>query len=682
MNPPIAKRIPHPHHLHGDVRPDDYYWLRDRSDPDVIRYLEEENRYYDQMMKPLEPLTIQLYGEMVRRIPPVDEEVPYQDGPFYYFSRTKRDQQYPVYFRTRAHSRSELDGVPEEIILDLNRMTTGNDFLSITVQRVSPDYAKLAYLENRDGTDRYTLYIKNLSTGHLYADRIDNVFLYGSVEWDATGEYLFYVTVDETQRPYRLWRHRLGNLESDTLLYEEPDGSFSLTLDKSRSGQYLFLKCQNKASDEVWYLPSNIPTEAFRRFEARRPGIKYDLEHWGQNFVVLTNEGAENFKVMECEVTEPHRAIMIPPSSHPARYIEAVHPFQDTLILSGRQGGLTQIWVYRGGALEMLSWPEALYNVWIGTNPQYDATEILIHYESFVTAKTTWSLDLHTGGLSILQRAPVPDDYQSSRYHQRRIWSPAADGMEIPVSMVYKEGALDHGPAPLILYGYGSYGMSIDPSFDAKRLPLLDRGVIFVTAHVRGGAEMGQGWYHDGKLLKKRNSFSDFIDVAKDLIRQGFTDPSRLAARGRSAGGLLMGAVLNMAPELFRVVAAGVPFVDVVNTMLDDTIPLTSLEWDEWGNPMQGDYYAYMKSYSPYDNVEAKGYPHILAYTGLNDPRVGYWEPAKWVALLRVTKTDNHSLLLKIHMGAGHGGSSARYQRIHELAEEYAFILDKIGLHK
>lgn len=682
MNPPIAKRIPHPHLLHGDVRPDDYYWLRDRNDPDVIRYLEEENQYYDHMMKPLEPLTKQLYNDMVSRIPPVDEEVPYQEGPFYYFSRTEKDQQYPVYFRIRAGSRNELDEGHQEIILDLNRMTTGSDFLSVTVQRVSPDHTKLAYLENRDGTDRYTLYIKNLSTGHLHPDRIDNVFLYGSVEWDATGEYIFYVTVDDTQRPYRLWRHRLGNLGPDTLLYEESDPSFSLTLDKSRTGQYLFLKCQNKASDEVWYLPANVPTEDFRRFAARRRDIKYDLEHWDQNFVVLTNEGAENFTVKVCNVTDPHGELQQLIEYNPNRYIEAIHPFQDALILSGRQGGLTQIWVYRDDSLKMLAWPESLYNVWLGTNRQYDTTEALIHYESFITPKTTWSLDLSTSELSILRSAPVPDDYHRDQYQQRRIWSPSADGVQIPVSLVYREGALDNGPAPLILYGYGSYGMSIDPSFDAKRLPLLDRGVIFVMAHVRGGAEMGQGWYHDGKLLQKRHTFSDFIDVAQDLIRQGYTSPSRLAARGRSAGGLLMGAVLNMAPELFQVVVAGVPFVDVINTMLDDTIPLTSLEWDEWGNPMQSEYYGYMKSYSPYDNVEAKRYPHILAFTGLNDPRVGYWEPAKWVARLRVTKTDNHSLLLKTHMGAGHGGSSARYQRILELAEEYAFILDKIGLNK
>ncbi|PSR32906.1 MAG: oligopeptidase B [Sulfobacillus benefaciens] len=682
MNPPIAKRIPHPHLLHGDVRSDDYYWLRDRNDPDVIRYLEEENQYYDHMMKPLEPLTKQLYNDMVSRIPPVDEEVPYQDGPFYYFSRTEKDQQYPVYLRIRARSRNELDGGHQELILDLNRMTTGSDFLSVTVQRVSPDHAKLAYLENRDGTDRYTLYIKNLSTGHLYPDRIDNVFLYGSVEWDATGEYIFYVTVDDTQRPYRLWRHRLGNLGPDTLLYEEADPSFSLTLDKSRSGQYLFFKCHNKASDEVWYLPANVATEEFRRFAARRRDIKYDLEHWGQNFVVLTNEGAENFTVKVCDVTEPHGELRQLIEYNPDRYIEAIHPFQDALILFGRQGGLTQIWVYRDDSLKMLAWPESLYNVWLGTNRQYDTTEVLIHYESFITPKTTWSLDLSTGELSILRSDPVPDDYHRDQYQQWRIWSPSADGVQIPVSLVYRKGALDNGPAPLILYGYGSYGMSIDPNFDAKRLPLLDRGVIFVMAHVRGGAEMGQGWYHDGKLLQKRHTFSDFIDVAKDLIRQGYTNPSRLAARGRSAGGLLMGAVLNMAPELFQVVVAGVPFVDVINTMLDDTIPLTSLEWDEWGNPMQSEYYGYMKSYSPYDNVEAKRYPHILAFTGLNDPRVGYWEPAKWVARLRVTKTDNHSLLLKTHMGAGHGGSSARYQRILELAEEYAFILDKIGLNK
>lgn len=680
MIAPIAKRIPHPHVLHNDIRPDDYYWLRDRTDPEVVQYLEDENRYWEDTMRPLEPLVNQIYQDMIDRIPPSEEEVPVQDGPYFYFSRTAVGKQYPTYLRSIASHRSELDGAREEEILDLNKLTGDSQFLSVTVQRVSPGHDKLAYLENRDGSDRYVLLVKNLTTGQWYSERIHDVFLHGSLEWDAQGEYLYYVTVDASQRPSQLWRHKLGDSGPDTMLFEETDATFSLSIEKSRSGQYLLLKSHSTMSDEVWYVSANEPLANFQCFDRRRRGIKYDVEHWGSDFLILTNEDADNFQLLRCAIGNLSERSQVFPYD-PTRYLEGVYPFQSALLLSGRQNGLTQLWIYRDHTLSSLSWEEPLYTVSPGHNRSYDTPEALIYYESLLTPRTTLQLDLTTGVVMPLKIDPVAGDYEPTLYHQERLWARAQDGTLIPLSVSYRQGTLDLGPAPLILYGYGSYGVSMDPTFDAKKIPLMDRGIVLVTAHVRGGAEMGRHWYENGKLLHKRNTFTDFIDAAKDLINRGYTTPGQLAARGRSAGGLLMGAILNLAPDLFQVVVPGVPFVDVLTTMLDATIPLTSLEWDEWGNPIDAQYYAYMRSYSPYDNIEAKAYPHILMFTGLNDPRVGYWEPAKMAARLRATKTDSHTLLLKTLMGAGHGGPSGRYNRVRDLAEEFAFILDKIGVH-
>ncbi len=681
MSKPVAKRIPHPHTLHGDVRPDDYYWLRQRDDSEVIAYVEAENAYRDEAMKPLAPLVEGIYQEMLSHVQEDKVEVPVQDGPYFYYSRTEKGKDYRVYARKRAASRDALSAAAEEVILDLNVLAEGSSFYSVTVLKVSPDHSRLAYLENRDGTDRYTLRVKDLTTGEPLSEKIEDVFLQGSLEWDASGEHLFYLTVDDTQRPCRLWRHRLGDHAGDALLAQEGDVTFSFTLDKSRSGRHLLLRSESKDTSEYRYLAADDPAGEWQVFVPRKPGVEYTLEDWAEDFLILTNEGAHNFQLLACPISDPRPAAFRNMLAYdPSMYLEQVYPFQGVLVLLGRQEALSQVWVLRAGSLERIAWEEPIYAAGIWHNREYAAGSALIAYESRVTPETVYELDLTTLERRPLQRDEVPGGYDPSLYRQEQIWATADDGTKVPMSAVYRKDALAHGPAPLMLYAYGSYGYSSDPYFNSTLLPVLDRGVVVVAAHVRGGSEMGRHWYDDGKLLAKRNTFTDFIACARDLVQRGWTTPGRLAAYGRSAGGLLMGAIVNMAPELFAVVSAGVPFVDVVTTMLDASIPLTTLEWNEWGNPADPVYYEYMKSYSPYDNVEAKDYPHLYVYTGLNDPRVAYWEPLKWVARLRATKTDAHELVLKTLMGAGHGGSSGRYARLREFAEEYAFMLHHIGI--
>lgn len=685
INPaPRARRIPHPHTLHADTRADDYYWLRERENPEVIAYLQAENAYLEQVMRPLEPLQERLYQEMLSRIQQTDLEVPVQDGPYFYYSRTEEGQQYRIHCRKKAASREGLEAAPEEVILDLNQLAEGKAFLSVTLLKPSPDHRLLAYLQNEDGSDRYTVYVKDLRTGQLLPDRIGNVFLHASLEWDASGEYLFYTQMDAAQRPFQLYRHRLGAAPfTDPLLYEEADPTYRLYLAKSRSGRFLFAVSNSTTSDEVRYLETTQPESDWKVFAPRVRGVEYTLEHHGDDFLILTNENAPNFRLLRSPLADPRRQNwqeFLP--YRPEVYLQAVYPFARHLVLAGREGGLTQLWVHEfaTGLTSRLHFPEPVYTITLGENPVFDTDRVLVQYQSLVTPRTVLELNLSTRDSQVLKQDPVLGGYDPGQYVSERVWATARDRTLIPISLVYRRGARDRGTAPLYLYAYGSYGSSADPTFNPNRLALLDRGVIFAIAHVRGGAEMGRGWYEDGKLLKKMNTFTDFIDGALHLIRTGYTTPEKLAASGRSAGGLLMGAILNLRPDLFKAVVAHVPFVDVVSTMLDASIPLTTLEWDEWGNPQDPQFYAYMKAYSPYDNVEAKAYPHLLVTTGLNDPRVAYWEPAKWVARLRELKTDSNTLLLKTHLGAGHGGSSGRYDQLKEVALEYAFVLDKLGI--
>ncbi len=678
MLPPVAPKRPMAHELHGDVRPDPYQWMRRRDDPDTLSYIVAENSYRDEVMAPLLPLADRLYDEMLGHIAEDRVEPAVQDGPYFYYRRTQKGLGYPIYARKRAAARDTLDAAAEEVILDVNEHANGLDFYSVTLLRLSPDHSRLAFLENRDGTDRYTACVKDLAAGHMLDDRIENVFLADSLAWDGSGRYLFYVTVDPAQRPYRLWRHELGDQGGDALLYEEGDIAFRLSLGRSRSGRYLFLQSSSKTTAEVRYLPCDRPLDELALFQPREHGVEYDLEDWGEDFLVLTNKDAPNFRLLRCPGRDATRLQPLLPY-RPEVYLQRVYPFAGALLLEGREEGLQQVWVLRDGALRRLGWPEPLYVAQVWSQRAYDTDLALVAYTSRLTPATIYELDLRSLELHMLQQEEVPG-YAPGPYRQERIWALADDGVEVPMSAAYRG---DLGPLrerPLILYGYGSYGMPSEPAFDPKLLPLLDRGVVFVTAHVRGGGEMGRAWYEDGKLLRKRNTFLDFIACARELVRRGWTSPERLGAMGRSAGGLLMGAIVNLAPGLFQVVSAGVPFVDVVTTMLDASIPLTSLEWDEWGNPAQVDDYRYMKSYSPYDNVAAQQYPHLYVYTGLNDPRVAFWEPLKWVARLRATKTDDHDLVLKTLMGAGHGGSSGRYARLREYAEEYAFVLHQLGL--
>ncbi|RIH89469.1 S9 family peptidase [Calidithermus roseus] len=682
LKPPTARRIPHPHTAHGDTRPDDYYWLAERDNPEVMAYLQAENAYLEAVMKPLEPFQEKLYRQMLARIKQTDLEVPVQHGPYFYYSRTEEGKQYKIHCRKKAASRAELEAAPEEVILDLNALAEGKSYLSVSVLKPSPDHRLLAYLQNEDGSDRYTLYVKDLQTGELLPDRVEDVYLYQSLEWDATGEYLFFTRVDETQRPCYLYRHRLGHSEQ-TLLYQEPDETFRLKLYKSASGRFLFAASTSTLTDEVRYLEALQPEGEWHVFAPRQRGVKYSLEHQGQHFLILTNQDALNFKLLQAPILSPspdHWHELLP--HDPEVYLQGVLPFERHLLIYGRQEGSTQLWVWDlvHGTYRRLAWPEPVYTVAPADNREYATDRVLISFQSFLTPRKVLELELNSLQTTLLKQDEVLGGYDPAEYVQERLWATARDGVRVPISLVYKRSTTL--PAPLYLYAYGSYGISIDPTFSSIRLVLLDRGVVFAIAHVRGGAEMGRGWYEDGKLLKKKNTFTDFIDCAEHLVKAGYTTPERLMAVGGSAGGLLMGAVINLRPDLFRAVAAHVPFVDVVTTMSDPSIPLTTLEYDEWGNPAEAESYAYMKSYSPYDNVQAKDYPHLLVTTGINDPRVAYWEPAKWVARLRELKTDGNVLLLKTHMGAGHGGSSGRYDRLKEVALEYAFLLDKVGLRE
>ena len=680
MKIPIAKRIPHTHDLHKDVREDDYYWLKDQSNPEVIQYLEEENQYYDEIMRPLADKTEEIYQSMVDRVPDSEVKVPVQHGSFFYYSRLDKNKQYPIYARKKAASRELLSEVTEEVVLDLNEMAVDGDYLSVTAQRMSTDHHRLAYLENRDGTDRFTVYVKDMETGELLPDQIPDVFIYGSMEWSKCGDYIFYITVDEHERPSRLLRHRLGsNVDSDELIYEEKDTTFTLYMNKSQSGKFIFVHSDSKTTSEIRLIDADAPLSPVQLVDERREGIEYDVEHWGNDLLILTNEGAVNFQLLSCPLDDLHSRVNVVEYNE-NRFLQALYPYRDALLVFGRENGFTQIWKLQDGELEQIKWDEPLYTVSVLSNQSYEAAELLLSFESLLTPETTYGMDPKTGDMHRLQVAPVSGNYDRSRFRQKQLWASAEDGVKVPLTLVYLEGGLGQGPAPMILHGYGSYGANSDPYFSPYRLPLLEKGIVFVTAQVRGGSEMGRTWYENGKMQNKRNTFTDFIAAANYLIEQGYTTPRQLAARGGSAGGLLAGAVANMAGDLFQVIVPEVPFVDVVTTMLDTTIPLTTLEWDEWGDPREREDYFYMKSYSPYDNVREKAYPHMYITTGLNDPRVGYFEPAKWVARLRALKTDDHVVILKTNMGAGHFGKSGRFNHLKESAACYAFILDKLGV--
>lgn len=676
VSPPQAEKHPHTSVLHGDERIDNYFWMRDRNSPQVIAYLAAENAYTEAMMQHTEGLQKTLYNEMLSRIKETDLSVPYRKGDFYYYSRTEAGKAYPIYCRRHVSPKAT-----EAVLLDQNQLASEHDFFSLGVLQVSPNHQLLAYSVDTTGDEQYTLFFLDLTINQLYPESIAATSL--AFAWGNDSQTVFYTKVDLLNRPDKLFRHTLGlSIDSDELIYHEHDEAYYLGVSKTRSEAYILISLDSKITSEVHYLDANNPTASFQVIQPRCSGVEYAVEHHGSHFYIVTNDQAINFKLMKTLVTSPAQENWVPEIPHRDEVmISGVSAFANHLVIYERAAGLPKVRVRKLSSAEehYITFPESTYAVFPGNNPEFNTNTFRFNYTSLVTPNSVFDYDLETQKRELKKESEVLGGYDRTQYKSERIMATAADSTQIPISLVYKEMAC-HTPRPLLLTGYGSYGASYPPYFSSNRLSLLDRGVVIAIAHVRGGGEMGRKWYEDGKFLKKQNTFTDFIAAAEHLIQQQWTTSDMLAISGGSAGGLLMGAVTNMRPELFKVVVADVPFVDVVSTMLDTSIPLTVLEWEEWGNPHEPKYYDYMKSYSPYDNVEPKNYPYMLITAGLNDSRVKYWEPAKWTAKLRELKTDDNILLLKTNMGAGHGGASGRYERLHEVAFEYAFLLERLGL--
>jgi oligopeptidase B len=675
LEPPRPQARPVDVGRHGRPRIDEYFWLRHKDDPEVIKHLEAENAYADEVLAHTKALEDRLYDEIIARIQETDLSVPAKDGGFWYYRRTEEGRQYPIYCRRQ----SSEDG-PEEVVLDQNALAEGYDYLVVGVLAVSPDHRLLAYGVDTDGSERYTIRFRDLETGAELPDVITGAY-YGSA-WANDNRTFFYTTPDDAMRPWRMVRHVLGApLDDDVILYQEDDERFFLSLGTTRSHRFVMVLLHSHMTTEVRFLPAHEPMSELHLLRARVHGVEYHADHQGERFVIVTNEDAENFKIVEAPLDEPTawRDLL---SYDPAVRIADVDAFADHLVITERAGGTLRLRVLRvsDGDAHVVEQSEEIGTVGVGENREYDTTVVRFGYTSLVTPQSVIDYDLNTRARELKKQEPVLGDFDPARYETTRLWATASDGTLVPISLVARRGLARDGTNPLLLYGYGSYEACIDPAFSSLRLSLLDRGVVFAIAHPRGGGEMGRRWYEDGKLLQKRNTFTDFVACAEHLVAEGWTAPARLVARGRSAGGLLAGAISNLAPELFAGVSAEVPFVDVVSTMLDETIPLTVPEWEEWGNPSDEPHYDYMLSYSPYDNVEAKAYPRMYITGGLNDPRVAYWEPAKWAARLRDRKTDGHPVVLKTEMGAGHMGPAGRYDAWRKEAQVYAFVLDVVGI--
>jgi oligopeptidase B len=675
--PPIAPVIPVADTLFGDVRIDDYAWLRDRTDPEVISYLEAENAYTDVMMKHTEALQESLYKEMVGRIKETDLTVPYREGAYYYYTRTEEGEQYPIYCRKLG----SLDA-PEQIMLDQNVLSKGHGFYEIGNMAVSADGALLAFVADTTGAEIFTLHVKNLLSGEELGDVIGDVD-YG-LEWANDNSTLFYTTADDAERPYKLWRHKLGTPRSDdVLVYTEPDSRFWLDISKTRSNAYLILSLERRTSTEQWFLDADTPDADFKLIEPRTEGLEYYVSHHGDDFYVLMNIDGRNYEVSKTPVAAPSRESWVSVVPYrPDVNVESLECFRDYVVLLEREKGLRGIRVMdlANGTEHHVTFPEPTYAIYLGQNRVYDTDLLRFHYTSLVSPQSVYDYNMATRDRELLKMQEVVGGYDPALYKSERIVATAADGTEVPISLVYRRDLFKEEGNPLFVYGYGAYGATMDPWFSIPRLSLLDRGFVYAIAHVRGGGDLGEQWYDDGKLLNKKNTFTDFIACVDALTWKGYGTPDQVVISGESAGGMLIGAVLNIRPDIAAVALAGVPFVDVLNTMLDPSLPLTVGEYEEWGNPHEEKYYRYIKSYSPYDNVGHYEYPDILVTGSLNDQRVQYWEPAKWTAKLRVQKTGDEVLLLKMNMGAGHGGASGRYDRLREMALQYAFVLDRLNL--
>jgi oligopeptidase B len=683
--PPTAKRVPVERTFHGDTVVDEYAWLRDREDPDTLAYLEAENAFTKEQLAHTEALQERLFEEIKARIQETDLSVPVRRKGWWYFTRTEEGKQYPSHWRKRATEadtpHAPAEATPEELLLDQEVEAGDSDFFSVGVLDVSPDTALLAWSADREGDEVYELRFRDLATGTELPDVVPGTH-YGSA-WASDNRTFFYVKPDETQRPFQLWRHVLGTpTEDDVLVHQEDDERFFLGVGTTKDDAFILLHLGSKVTDEVWFLRADEPTGDFTVVQPREQDVEYGVEHHGERFFVVTNaDGAEDFKLMEAPDSAPGRANWTEVVPHrPGIKLGGIDVYADHLVLFERTAGVRRIRVQRlsDGDEHLIDQPEEVSTA-SGGSAEFDTNVMRYGYTSMVTPSSVFDYDMDTRERTLLKQQPVLGGYDADRYATERQWATAPDGTTVPLSLVYRKDRAAGGPA--LLYGYGSYEASMDPGFSSIRLSLLDRGFVFAIAHIRGGGEMGRRWYLDGKLLQKRNTFTDFIAAAEHLVAEGWTTPDRLAIRGGSAGGLLMGDVVNERPDLFGAVVAEVPFVDALNTILDPSLPLTVTEWEEWGNPIESpDVYAYMKSYAPYENVEAKDYPAMLVTAGLNDPRVSYWEPAKFVAKLRATKTDANPLLLKTEMGAGHMGPSGRYDAWREEAMVLAFVLDTFDI--
>jgi oligopeptidase B len=674
--PPRAAVRPHRFDEFGTARIDEYYWLKDRNNPEVIRYLEGENAYTNAVMAHTQALQERLYEEMKGRVLQNDQSVPFREGDYFYYTRLVEGKNYPIYARKRGTL-----AAPEEIMIDANVLAEGKATLIVREWEISAGEDLLAYGVDTTGGRVNTIRIKNLRTGELLPDVIPNAI--GGIAWAEDNRTLFYTRPDPVSvRPCKVYRHRLGtDPATDQLIYEDTDETYYTSVFKTKSRRYVMIQSWQTMATEYRYLPADQPDGEFRVLIPRERGHEYSANHFGDYFYVLTNDHAKNFRLMRTPVTRPGRDSWEEVIAHrPDVLLEDFEFFRDYLVLTERKDGLIQLRVrpWNGSAEHYIEFGEPAYLAYVSTNREFNTPVLRFGFTSLTTPMSTFDYDMRSKRRTLLKRDEILGGFDPANYVSERVYTIARDGARVPVSIVYRKGTAR--PAPLLLTGYGSYGSSSDPTFSSDRLSLLDRGFVFVIAHIRGGSEMGRGWYEDGRQLRKKNTFNDFLDVADDLIRRGYTRPDRLFARGASAGGLLMGAVVNARPELWRGVIAGVPYVDVITTMSDSTIPLTTGEYDEWGNPHDSTFYRYMLSYSPYDNVEHKAYPNMLITAGLYDTQVLYVEPAKWTARLRARRTDGNRLILRTNMEAGHGGASGRYKRWRDVAFEYAFLLDLAGL--
>ena len=674
--PPVAAVRPQRLEKHGHVRTDNYYWLKERDNPEVLAYLEAENAYTNAVMAPTQELQDSLFAEIVARIQEDDETVPAKDGDYWYHERYVEGGEYALYCR---HKGGPNGG--EALMLDGNALAHGHEFFSMSGLQVSPDQALLVYGTDTVGRRFYTLHVRNLTNGHDLPDSIPNTT--GNSTWAADSRTLFYTKQDpNTLRWDRVYAHVLGtDPVVDRLVFTERDPEFECSVRRTRSRRYLLIESEQTLATETRFLAADDPNGTWTVFLPREANHEYSIDHWGDDFVIRTNWQAKNFRVMRTPVGatgKSHWTDIVPHQGDVL--VEGVEAFRDHLVVSKRRAGLLELDVVpRKGAPHTIDFGEPAYQAYPTDNREY-ATHVLRYaYTSLTTPKSVFDYDMNTREKKLLDEETVLGGFDKRNYKSERLWAPAADGARVPISLVYHRDFVKDGSAPLLLYGYGSYGLSRDASFQSARLSLLDRGFVFAIAHIRGGQELGRDWYENGKLMHKKNTFTDFVDCARFLVAQNYTRPEHLFAEGGSAGGLLMGAVTNMAPELFCGIITHVPFVDVVTTMLDPDIPLTTNEYDEWGDPNDKAAYEYMLSYSPYDNLQAKAYPNILVTTGLHDSQVQYWEPAKYVARLRALKTDDHRLLLRTNMDAGHGGASGRFKRHRETALGYAFVLDLAG---